>query len=85
MRFSDRRANGALRKLPLSLDVGRDVRQDIVSLGIPVSIDSMKSDVVAWALDAGAVIANDVWGLQRDNGMAGLLAARNARPSLFLC
>jgi dihydropteroate synthase len=54
------------------------VLADIVSLGVPVSIDSMKSDVVAWALDTGAVIANDVWGLQRDDGMAGLLAARNA-------
>jgi dihydropteroate synthase len=49
---------------------------DVVSLGIPVSIDSMKSAVVAWALDAGATIANDVWGLQRDPDMAGLLAAR---------
>ena len=37
---------------------------DVVSLGIPVSIDSMKSVVVAWALDHGAAIANDVWGLQ---------------------
>jgi dihydropteroate synthase len=54
------------------------VLSDIVSLGVPVSIDSMKSDVVAWALDNGAVIANDVWGLQRDSGMAKLLAARNA-------
>src|SRR5207237_7074718 len=35
-------------------------------------------EVVAWALDKGAVIANDVWGLQRDSGMAELLAARNA-------
>jgi dihydropteroate synthase len=51
---------------------------DIVSLGIPVSIDSMKSAVVAWALDAGATMANDVWGLQRDADMAGLLAARHS-------
>ena len=50
---------------------------EVVSLGIPVSIDSMKSTVTAWALDAGASIANDVWGLQRDPGMAPLLAARN--------
>jgi len=49
----------------------------VVSLGIPVSIDSMKSAVVAWALDAGAAIANDVWGLQRDPDMARLLAARH--------
>jgi dihydropteroate synthase len=51
---------------------------EVVALGIPVSIDSMKSAVVAWALDAGAVIANDVWGLQRDPDMASLLAARQS-------
>jgi dihydropteroate synthase len=54
------------------------VLADVVALGVPVSIDSMKSAVVAYALDAGAVIANDVWGLQRDPQMAGVLAARNA-------
>jgi dihydropteroate synthase len=53
------------------------ILSDVVSLGIPVSIDSRKSAVVAWALDAGATIANDVWGLQRDPDMAGLLAARH--------
>jgi len=53
------------------------VLPEVVSLGVPVSIDSMKSPVVAWALDQGAVIANDVWGLQRDAGMARLLAERN--------
>jgi dihydropteroate synthase len=50
---------------------------EVISLGVPVSIDSMKPAVVARALDAGAVIANDVWGLQRDPGMSALLAARN--------
>ena len=35
---------------------------EIVSLGIPVSIDSMKSTIVAWALEGGATIANDVLG-----------------------
>jgi dihydropteroate synthase len=54
------------------------VLPDAVALGVPVSIDSMKSAVVAWALDQGAVIANDVWGLQRDSGMAGLVAERGA-------
>jgi dihydropteroate synthase len=53
------------------------VLPDVVALGVPVSIDSMKSAVVAWALDHGAAIANDVWGLQRDGGMAGLIAERN--------
>jgi dihydropteroate synthase len=54
------------------------VFSQVVALGVPVSIDSMKSAVVAWALDAGAVIANDVWGLQRDGGMAALVAQRHA-------
>ena len=53
------------------------VLADVVALGVPVSIDSMKSAVVAWALDHGAAIANDVWGLQRDPDMAALVAARN--------
>ena len=54
------------------------VLTEVVALGIPVSVDSMKSAVVAWALDQGAGIANDVWGLQRDPGMAGLVAERGA-------
>ncbi|HKH03029.1 MAG TPA: dihydropteroate synthase [Bradyrhizobium sp.] len=56
----------------------RPVLPEVISLGIPVSIDSMKSAVVGWALEAGASIANDVWGLQRDPEMAGLLAVRHA-------
>jgi dihydropteroate synthase len=56
----------------------RPILAEIVALGVPVSIDSMKSAVVGWALATGAVIANDVWGLQRDPGMAGLLAARGS-------
>jgi dihydropteroate synthase len=51
---------------------------DVVALGVPVSIDSMKSAVVAWALGAGAAIANDVWGLQRDPGMARVVAEHKA-------
>src|SRR4051794_36446350 len=45
-----------------------------VALGVPVSIDSMKAKVAAWALDAGAAIVNDVWGLQRDPDMARVVA-----------
>jgi len=52
------------------------VMRAIVGLGIPISIDTMKAEVARWALDAGATIANDVWGLQRDPAMAELVAAR---------
>src|SRR5579859_4215329 len=54
----------------------RPILADVAALGIPVSIDSMKPVVVAWALDNGAAIANDVWGLQRDGDMAKLIAER---------
>jgi dihydropteroate synthase len=67
---------------PVSVDeeLGRlrPILAEVAALGIPVSIDSMKSAVVAWALEAGAVIANDVWGLQRDPDIAPLLAARRS-------
>lgn len=53
------------------------VLAEIVALGVPVSIDTMKSEVARWALDQGAAIANDVWGLQRDPGMARLVAERH--------
>ena len=56
----------------------RPILAEVAALGIPVSIDSMKSAVVAWALEAGAVIANDVWGLQRDPDIAPLLAAHRS-------
>ena len=55
----------------------RPILRDVVKLGVPVSIDSMKANVAAFALDAGAAIANDVWGLQRDPEMAKLVAARD--------
>ncbi|MCX7309176.1 MAG: dihydropteroate synthase [Afipia sp.] len=49
----------------------------VAALGVPVSIDTMKAGVAAWALDSGATIVNDVWGLQRDSDMAKVVAERN--------
>jgi dihydropteroate synthase len=46
----------------------------IARLGVPISIDTMKAEVARWALDAGASIANDVWGLQRDPALVRLIA-----------
>src|SRR5262249_56736350 len=45
-----------------------------VALGVPVSIDTIKAAVAAWALGQGATIVNDVWGLQRDPDMARVVA-----------
>ena len=41
---------------------------------MPVSIDTIKAKVAAWALGTGAAIVNDVWGLQRDPDMARVVA-----------
>jgi dihydropteroate synthase len=49
----------------------------VCALGTPVSIDSMKAEVARWALDRGAGMVNDVWGLQRDPAMAALVAERD--------
>jgi dihydropteroate synthase len=50
----------------------------VVALGVPVSIDTIKASIADWALDQGAAIVNDVWGLQRDPDMAPLVAKRRA-------
>jgi dihydropteroate synthase len=49
---------------------------EVVKLGVPVSIDTIKASIATWALDQGAAIVNDVWGLQRDPDIAPLVAAR---------
>jgi len=48
----------------------------VVAIGVPVSIDTIKASIAAWALDQGAAIVNDVWGLQKDPDMAPLVAKR---------
>jgi dihydropteroate synthase len=55
----------------------------VTGLGVPVSIDTMKAQVAAAALAAGASIVNDVWGLQRDPDMAGVVA-RHAVPVIVM-
>src|SRR5688572_10673745 len=45
-----------------------------IELGLPVSIDTMKAKAASWALEQGAAILNDVWGLQRDPDMARVAA-----------
>ncbi len=65
--------------VPVPLDEERrrldPVLPAVVALGVPVSIDTIKAEVAAWALEAGAAIVNDVWGLQRDPDMARIVAA----------
>jgi dihydropteroate synthase len=55
----------------------------VVALGVPVSIDTMKAKVAAWALSAGAAMVNDVWGLQRDCDMASVVAGHRV-PAIIM-
>jgi len=43
---------------------------------VTISIDSYKAEVARQALDAGACIVNDIWGLRYDAAMASLVAER---------
>lgn len=45
---------------------------------VPVSIDTYKSRVAEAALDAGADLVNDIWGLKYDLDLAGVIARKNA-------
>ena len=55
----------------------------VANLGVPVSIDTMKAEVAAHAIAAGAGIVNDVWGLQRDPAMAEVVA-RHGVPVIVM-
>ncbi len=50
---------------------------------IPVSIDTYKSRVAAAAIDAGAVMVNDIWGLKKDPDMAGVIADKRVACCLM--
>jgi dihydropteroate synthase len=70
------RPYGGAVPVPIEEEIRRlaPVLPGAVGLGIPVSIDTMKAKVAAWALASGAAIVNDVWGLQRDGDLARVVA-----------
>jgi dihydropteroate synthase len=47
---------------------------DLVAAGVPVSIDTTRAAVAAAAIEAGAVLVNDVSGGSADPGMAAVVA-----------
>lgn len=67
----------ATRVLPIVEAVKRET-------GLPVSIDTYKAEVARAALEAGADMVNDIWGLRRDGGeMAALIAGTGAACCLM--
>jgi dihydropteroate synthase len=58
------------------------IRRLKAEIGIPISIDSYKSEVAEAAGKAGASILNDVWGLKKDPKLAEI-AARYRLPIIL--
>jgi dihydropteroate synthase len=70
------RPYGGAVPVPIEEEIRRlaPVLPAAVALGTPISIDTMKAKVAAWALASGAAIVNDVWGLQRDGDLPRVCA-----------
>lgn len=69
------------RVVPVIAAIAREV-------ALPISIDTYHAEVAAAALDAGAALINDVWGLRRPEGgwnapLAALAAARSVPIALM--
>jgi len=71
------------RPPPVEIELARvlPVVRHAVTLGVPVSVDTSRPEVIAEVLDAGADIINDVRALQ----YPGALAAAAAHPRAGLC
>jgi dihydropteroate synthase len=66
------------------VDAGTELRRvlpvvaELTAAGVPVSVDTMRASVAGAAIDAGAVIVNDVSGGRADPRMAAVVAAGGA-------
>ncbi len=69
--------------VPLDEELARvlPVVRHAVSLGVPVSVDSYKPEVMAAVLDLGADIINDIWALRQPEAAAVVAA----HPSCGVC
>ncbi|MFZ5641555.1 MAG: dihydropteroate synthase [Bacillota bacterium] len=56
----------------------------VAELDVPVSVDTYKAEVARQALEAGAHIINDVWGLKADPDMAGTVARYEDVPLVMM-
>ena len=67
--------------IPAEVEIARlkpVLEQLQMRLKIPISIDTYKSAVAEWTLNNGALIINDISGLNFDSQMAGTIAKHNA-------
>jgi dihydropteroate synthase len=76
---------------PLSLDdIDEELRLIIpvierltAEISVPVSVDTYKSSVASRAVQAGAAMINDIWGLKKDHAIAKV-AARTGVPVILM-
>ena len=59
------------------------IREIKKRLDIPISIDTYKSGVASAAIEAGADMVNDIWGLKYDSNMAEVIAKANVSCCLM--
>jgi dihydropteroate synthase len=73
------------KTVPARTEIGRvvPVIKALAKRQIAVSIDTRKAAVAAAALQAGAVMVNDVSGLRHDRAMAGLIARKRVPVCLM--
>ncbi|TDF91565.1 dihydropteroate synthase [Paenibacillus piri] len=69
------------RELERVIPVVRALRE--AGIRVPLSIDTYKAEVARQALEAGAHILNDIWGLKKDDAMART-AARYGCPIILM-
>ena len=69
--------------VPLDQELGRllPVLREALGLGVPISVDSYKPEVMRAALALGADIVNDIWALRQP----GALAVVAQHPSCGIC
>jgi dihydropteroate synthase len=69
--------------VPLEEELARvlPVLRDAVTLGVPISVDTYKPEVMQQVLDLGADIINDIWALRR----AGAREVVAAHPRCGIC
>lgn len=69
--------------VPLEAELARvlPVVRGAVALGVPISVDTYKPEVMREVLDLGADIVNDIWALRQ----AGAMQAVAAHPACGIC
>jgi dihydropteroate synthase len=75
--------------VPLEMELARVVPlvREAVKLGVPVSVDTYKPEVMAAVLDLGADIINDIWALRRgsETGGPSALDVVRSHPACGVC